>query len=344
MKSQFKAMAFNDIEKSDNTYVNARYAPSGNETVGIPFPLFRQGGGYFTDWTSAGQSASNFKRRLNLPSDNTTARSAQQMNAIGLANDQNTAFVFRSQTLLNNGDPIACRNNTDCDAWPGTTCNSQHMSWNDAKGNQGNYCAVTKYPEIDSGEYIRKGVNQGGIGRSCYTDSDCGQDYSCNNETDIFGKNIQQTGYCAQTYECGDGKKRYLGYPYNSSVPIAPSASQNNNGRGYQTKDECNTNSNAQQDCKQGPKGKWFATYPGYCPVVPNLRNDSNPVGSFVSSSIRSRNNGIILPSYGPNEASSIGSSSAVGAFSNWNNYSSVSEGMGGPREYEMSINPVRKN
>lgn len=341
MQAQFQAAAFKTNEKIDNDYVNARYAPVGNEKVGTPFPLFRQPAGYFTDWTSSGQAASNYKRRVNLPTDNTLARNVQQMNGVNLANSQNTAFVFRSQTLLNNGDPISCRNNIDCESWPGTTCNSQHMSWPDAKGNQGSYCAVTKYPEIKDGVYNRKLTNQGGIGKACSTDNDCAVGYSCNNETDLFGSNIQQTGYCAQTYTCDDGSKHYLGYPYNSGIPIVPPSDQNNNGKGYSTKDECNAKKLGQQECKQDSFGKWYATYPGYCPVVPNLRDDSKPAGMFQMSSSARTNQGISIPAYATNAASNMGGNGVVNAMINWNvNATKGSSGISEPMAYEMSINP----
>lgn len=340
MQAQFQAAAFNEVKQANqNDYVNARYAPVGNEKVGIPFPLFRQPAGYFTDWTPSGQAASNYKRRMNLPTNNTLFRNTAQSDAINLANKQNNAFVFRTQTLTNNGDPIACRNNTDCASWPGTTCNGQYMSWSDAKGNQGNYCSITKYPEIDGGVYTRKTAAEGGIGKACSNDNECGTGYMCNNITDMFGKNVQQTGYCAQTYQCPDGS-HFLGYPYGSGVPIVPPPEQNNGGRGYFSEDECKMNKLAQQDCKQDSSGNWFATYPGYCPVVSNLRSNSQPNGMLPSSSMASQERGIVLPAYATNKSSVVGK--PLNAFTSWNINAnpSNSQQMSEPLMYELSINP----
>lgn len=340
MQGQFAAAAFNDIENVNrNDYVNARYAPVGNETVGLPFPLFRQPGGYMTDWTPAGQTSSNLKRQMNLPTDNTLFRNTEQASGVSLANKQNIAWLYRSQTLANNGDPIACRNNADCASWAGTTCNPQYMSWNDAKGNQGNYCSLTKYPELEGGAYTRKDTAQGGIGKACTSDNECASGYSCNNTTDIFGKNIQQTGYCAQTYNCPDGQ-HYLGYPYGSGIPVVPPPGQNNGGRGYGSEQECKNNKLAQQDCKQDSTGKWFATYPGYCPVVTNLRSNGQPNGMLPSSSMSTQDGGIKIPAYATNRSSATGK--PMSAFASWNiNASPMSEyQMKGPLEYEISINP----
>jgi len=339
-QGQFEAAAFRDTSHANqNDYVNARYAPVGNQTVGTPFPLFRQPASYFTDYTPAGQSPSNLKRQMNLPTDNTLFRNTQQGDAISLQNKQNNAWLYRTQTLVNNGDPIACRNNTDCSSWSGTTCNPQFMSWSDAKGNQGNYCSVTKYPEMEGGIYRRKTTNQGGIGKGCTTNNDCGSGYSCNNTTDMFGKNIQQTGYCSQVYNCSDGP-HYLGYPYNSSIPIVPPPSQNNGGSGYATQDECSAQKLAQQDCKQDSQGKWFATYPGYCPVPTNLRSNEHPAGMLPSTSVAAQVAGIKLPSYATNMGSSIGK--PLLAFTGWNINSSPvnTQNMSDPLSYEMAINP----
>ena len=108
MQAQFEAAAFRDVSHANqNDYVNARYAPIGNESVGMPFPLYKQPASYFTDWTPAGQSPSNLKRQMNLPTDNTLFRNTQQVDAVSLANKQNNAWLYRTQTLVNNGDPIA---------------------------------------------------------------------------------------------------------------------------------------------------------------------------------------------------------------------------------------------
>ena len=337
-QGQFEAAAYRDTQQANqDEYVNARYAPVGNQTVGDPFPLFRQPAFYFTDWTPAGQSPSNLNRQMNLPTDNTLARNTQQAAGVKLQNIQNNAFVFRTQTLTNNGDPIACRNNTDCASWPGTSCNPQFSSWPDSKGNQGNYCSVTKYPELATGTYTRKDVNHGGIGKGCSTDDDCGTGYFCNNETDMFGKNIQQTGYCSQVYDCPDGQ-HYLGYPYNSGIPLVPPKGQNNNGRGYDNLEECTSHKMAQQDCKQDVSGKYFAVYPGYCPVPTNARQGSQPAGELLSSSPTTIEGGITIPGYATNEGSSI--TKPLRAFTAWNINADATNGMNGPLDYEISINP----
>jgi hypothetical protein len=337
--NMFEAAAFREISQANqNDYVNARYAPIGNETVGKPFPLFRQPASYFTDWTPAGQTPALLNLQMNLPTDNTLARNTQQSDGVSLGNKQNTAFVFRTQTLSNNGTPIACRNNSDCSSWPGTTCNPQYMSWPDAKGNQGNYCSVTKYPEMETGTYNRKLTNEGGIGRACSSDNDCGTGYYCNNVTDMFGKNIQQTGYCTKIYQCQDGS-HYLGHPYNSGIPAVPPANQNNNGKGYSTEDDCRHNKLAQQDCKQDASGNWFATYPGYCPVITNLRSNAHPQGMLPSSSMVAQNTGISLPGYATSAGSSM---KAPAAFTSWNINASPmnAQQMGDPLSYELAINP----
>jgi hypothetical protein len=213
------------------------------------------------------------------------------------------------------------------------------MSWSDAKGNQGNYCSITKYPELEGGIYQRKTTGEGGIGKACTTDSDCGSGYSCNNTTDMFGKNNQQTGYCSQIYQCPDGA-HFIGYPYNSGIPIIPPSGQNNKGTGYSTENECNNNKLAQQDCKQDSTGKYFATYPGYCPVVTNLRSGNNPSGMLPSSNMAVQQTGIKIPSYATNRSSSIGK--PLSAFTSWNINASPEnlQQMSDPLDYEISINP----
>lgn len=339
MQAQFAASAYKNIDSVDDTYVNARYAPVGNEKVGMPFPLFKQPAYYNTDYTPAGQTPANLKRRMDLPTNNTLFRNTVQGDGVGLQNKQNNAWVYRTQTLANNGDTLACRNNADCEPWTGTTCNPQFMSWNDAKGNQGNYCSVTKYPELENGKFHRKDAYAGGIGKSCKTDDDCGSGYLCNNETDMFGKNIQQTGFCSQQYDCPDGS-HYMGYPYGAGTPISPPPGQNNGGRGYNTKAECVDVKLAQQDCKQDANHKWFATYPGYCPVVSNLRS---PSGMLPQSSMATVTQGIKIPAYATNQASFIGKPN--NAFISWNLNASPSlvGEMSGPLKYELAINPNPK-
>ena len=277
---------------------------------------------------------------MNLPTNNTAFRNAQQNAGINLQNKQNTAFVYRTQTLVNNGDTIGCSNNTDCAAWPGTTCNSQSSSWKNSHGNQGNYCATTIYPELETGNYFRKLSNEGGIGKGCNTNNDCGEGFSCNNEFDIFGRGVQQTGYCAQKYSCPDGSSHFLGYPYNSGVPVPPQPGQNSKGNGYKNYTDCSQNKLAQQDCKQNESGKWFAVYPGYCPVPTNLRNNDQPQASLIKTSNSGIENGIKIPSYGNSVGSSIGT--PMRSFESWNINSEVSDNnqMSSPLQYELSINP----
>lgn len=340
IKSQFQAAALNSIENAnENDYVNARYAPVGGETVGKPFPLYKDYAGRFTDWTSNAQTSSNIKRQMNLPTNNNLFRNTQTNDGVSIQNNQNTAWMYRTQTLANNGEMMACVNNADCASWKGTTCNPNYQSWSDAKGNQGNYCSITHYPELASGRYDRKDAIHGGIGKACTNNSDCAIGYSCNNDTDIFGKNVQQTGYCSQTYECENGT-HHMGYPYNSGIPLPPPPEQNNGGRGYRTKEQCNNVKLAQQDCVRDNSGNWFATYPAYCPVPTNMRSNGSPYGSLPSSSLSTIKKGITIPAYASNKSSEI--EQPLGAFSAWNINSSsdAKSGMSEPLRYELSINP----
>ncbi len=340
IQQQFEAAAYDEIEGANNQYLGARYAPIGNQQVGEGFPLYKQSGAYFTDWTPAGQSYSNFARRVNAPTNNTLARNAMQDSGVKLANQQNAAAVYRTQTLGNNGDVIACRNNADCSAFPGTTCNPNYESWGSAKGNQGNYCSVTFYPEIEGGVYSRKNTNQGGIGRACKSDGDCAGDYVCNNKVDIFGTNVQQTGYCTKKYRCpSSDEDKYLGQPYNSGLPLVPPDSQNNYGRGYDTREQCMSEKFAQQNCVNN-NGKYYALFPGYCGVIPDLRSGSSPVGALPRTSMSSVERGIVMPGYVSNEPSSI--SQPANAFAPWNLNSTENhyDNMSGPLAYELSINP----
>jgi hypothetical protein len=348
MQGQFEAAAYKDIERlNKDDYVGPRYAPIGNQTVGEPFPLYKMYGGSMTDWTPSGQQQSNLKRQMNLPTNNTLFRNTQESAGVKLQNIQNNAWLYRSQTLANNGDPMSCVNNADCESHPGTTCNTQFQSWPSAKGNQGNYCAVTKYPELDSGYYIRKNASEGGIGKGCTSDNDCATEfgYFCNNETDMFGKNVQGTSFCAQTYDCPDGSKHYLGYPYGSSIPVTPPKDQNKNGRGFDSLESCNLYirdfvMNGAQVCKPDADGKYFVVYPGYCPMPANARQGSRPAGALLSSGSASIDGGITIPSYATNAKSSITKPSR--AFTAWNINADVRDlnQMSGPLQYELSINP----
>jgi hypothetical protein len=342
IQGQFRAAAQQEISKIDNSYTNARYAPVGSSQVGEPFPLYKQPGAYFTRWTPAGQAVSNMKREMNLPTNNTAFRQGMMDLGVGIANQNNIAWTNRTQTLANNGDPLSCVNNSDCSPWPGTTCNSQHESWDSAKGNQGNFCSYTVYPELKDSKYQRKDVNQGGIGKQCKTDNDCGDGYSCNQKTDFTGKNIQQTGFCSQMYDCPDGSSHYMGYPYNSSWPIPPPKDQNNNGQGYASKDACLHNMVGQQNCvRSDANGRWYAVYPGYCPVPANLRKNGNPMGSLYTSSVQQE---ITIPAYATSSASNL--PQPVGAFAAWNINSNTGQlrQQNEPLQYSLAINPVPAN
>jgi hypothetical protein len=204
-------------------------------------------------------------------------------------------------------------------------------------------CSYTAYPELDTGSYVRKNAAQGGIGKTCISDTDCGSGYTCNNETDTFGKNVQQTGYCAQTYQCADGKKRYIGYPYNSGIPIPPPDNQNNGSLGYKTEKECKYNSMAQQNCVQ-QNGAWFAVYPGYCPV-PASRRDGGPQGALKMSSAETVTRGFEIPAYATNMSSyGLGAGTNAKAPQMSLSDTSAAGGMVSPFKYEMSLNPRPAN
>jgi hypothetical protein len=335
-KGQFQMAAQHELASaSQHNYTNAVYAD------GTPFPAYKQFAGQtFTDYTPSGQTQSNIARQANLPTNNTLLRNMQIDNGVGFQNKQNNAWVYRSQTLMNNGDPIACVNNTDCSSWPGTTCNSQYSNWSDSKGNQGNYCASTKYPELAGGRYNRVNAMHGGIGKACTTDSDCNTSagYTCNTESTIFGSNIQQTGYCSQSYDCSTGKQ-FLGYPYNSGIPIVPEPEQNNNGKGYKSKEDCVANAHPLQNCEQDSRGAWFAVYPGLCPTDLNMRKHKTHNGELPSSSQHALGDGIVVPAYASNKSSSI--TKPVPRLSAWNvNATNSHNGMDGPLQYELAINP----
>lgn len=327
--------------KEDTTYRNARFASMNNDNIGMPFPAFREYAGRFTQWQPTALSMSTISKQMNLPTDTTALRNGLTNNAIGIGNNSLDNWVYTTQTLANPSfDTMYCTNNDDCKQFgPTFSCNSNFQSWNDVYGNQqGSVCNETKYPELDSGTYTRKTLQEGGIGKQCQTDNDCGSGYRCNNETDIFGKNIQQTGYCSQTYDCGDGITRFLGYPYGSSVPIAPAKTQNNNGQGYNTLNECNKNANAQQNCVQ-LNSKYYATYPGYCPTAPTLRKDGAQ-GALLNSGESEILAGFQIPAYGTNMGSSMGGLKQ--SMMNLNPAKKTS-GMSEPFKYEMMINPRPK-
>ena len=346
--ANFAAAASQELHKAnaDYNYTNARYAPTGTNQVGVPFPAFKQSAGQtFTDWRPAGSAASTTMKRFNLPTNTNFFRQAYGNDAIGVGNQNLNAWVYRSQTLGNHGDVLSCNVDQDCSAWPGTTCNKNYESWPSAKGNQsGTYCSYTVYPELNNGHYSRKLANEGGIGKSCTTDKDCGQGYSCNNETDFIGRNLQQTGYCAMKYQCPDGSSHFLGTPYNSGIPQPPPSTQNNNGQGYNTEEECHNNSRAQQNCKQGANGKFYAVFPGYCPVPSDLRQNNNPSANVFSSSPREVKQGFRIPTYATSLASDYGTTPEVQAFSatNMSHGSHINESasMNQPFQYASSLDP----
>jgi hypothetical protein len=348
------ATAKKELKSFNNTYTNSRYAPVGNQTTGQPFPSYKDFGGRMTDWSPSGSRESTWKKEFNLPTNDSFFRTAVTADAINLGNAETSAWVARTQTLSNAGDTLSCVNNSDCESWKGSTCNGQYENWPDAHGNQsGGYCSTTFYPELvtggpggakpvgpsGGGQYVRKLANEGGIGRGCTTDAECGQGYGCNNEYDFNGSNLQQTGYCAQTFKCPDGKTHYLGTPWNSGIPQPPPADQNMNGQGYASKQMCNNFAMPQQDCVKSGNGKWFAVYPGYCGVAPNLRSAS---GDVRTSNIVTQDKGFKIPAFATNKSSAMGSKTQ--AFTTWNIPSGTKTGSSEALKYSRAINPVPKN
>ena len=352
--ANFMTSAHTELQKVNNTYLNSRYAPTGNQTTGIPFMNYKTYGGRMTDWRPAGLQESTWKQQLNLPTNTNFFRTAITSDAINLGNTQNEAWVARTQTLGNLGSTFACNSTADCGAWDGTTCNKNYENWSRAHGNQsGSYCSQTMYPELKledgeaasshgGGVYDRKLTNQGGIGRGCSTDKDCGNGYSCNNSYDIQGANLQQTGYCAMSYKCPDGTSHFLGTPYNSGIPQVPSSEQNENGKGYNTLEACKSQASAKQDCVKGSSQRWYAVYPGYCGVPTNLRQNNKSYGNVSTSSPSTVNKGFKIPAYATNHSSSIGSK--VQSFTTWNNPGSLQTGSSEALKYSVSINPMPTN
>jgi len=340
--ARYFATLTRDKDSIDNYYTNSRYAPTGDQQVGVPFPSYKQYGGLMTDWRPAGSRNSTLVKQYNLPTNTNFFRQAMTQNSVGMGANNNVAWVQQTQTLQNVGNSLLCNSDADCGPWPGTTCNKNYEPWPNAKGNQsGAYCAITKYPELESGKYVRKNINEGGIGRGCTTDNDCGQGYSCNNEVDFNGKNVQQTGFCAQKYECPAGSSHYLGYPYNSGIPQPPPLGQNNKGAGYTTEQACEAVVNAQQDCVRAPNGAWYAVYPGYCPVPADLR-EGGPRGPVMTSGPRDLAQGFHIPAYATNNASNWGAEKKP--FESWKISSSIVGGLPtGSTEawsYTKSLNP----
>jgi hypothetical protein len=348
--TNFMASANKELKSFNNVYTNARYAPVGNQTTGQPFPAYKEFGGRFTDWKSSGLKESTWKKEFNLPTNTNFFRTSLEQDALNLGNDENNAWVSRTQTLSNLGATLGCRNNSDCEAWTGTTCSGQYENWPEAHGNQsGGYCAKTFYPELGNGigpsgggSYKRKLANEGGIGRACSSDSECGQGYSCNNEYDSFGSNLQQTGYCAQKFTCPDGKSHFLGTPWNSGIPESPPPEQNMNGQGYASKEVCNNHALPQQDCVKSGSGKWFAVYPAYCGVPTDLREGNKAFGNVRTTSPNNEKQGFRLPAYATNNSSNMGSK--VQAFTTWNIPSGTEDGSTEALKYSMNMNPIPKN
>lgn len=344
---QFKMAAMKELDSINPVYSNARYAPSGRNNIQIPFLNFREYGARMTQWQPTSLTSSTWKKQMNLPTNNTAYRQGVNQDAINLGNTSNKAWVYSTQTLANvSTDTMFCTSDADCASFPGTTCNANYESWPSAHGDQsGSFCSYTVYPELEKEGYQRKDANQGGIGRACQTDRDCGEGYKCNNETDTFGKNVQQTGFCSQKYTCPGGSKHYIGYPYNSGIPQPPDSNQNNGGMGYTSKEQCMNEALAQQDCIQ-QDGKWFATYPGYCPVPKNLRKGAQPHGALRTTSPTQANQGFTIPQYATSQSSSMGGSSTAGALVSWNLSSKVGEntGMSGPLQYLQNISPIPPN
>jgi len=304
---------------------------------GVPFQSYKQPADYMTDWFGSSSWNSITSLQQNLPTDNTASRNAHQANALNSGNNSLKGWVFSTQTLTNpSASTYACTNPSDCaPLGKNYTCNSNYSPWPDSYGNQAASCVPVFYPELSGGTYQRSLAINGGIGKKCQSDDDCdsGNGYQCNNTTTIFGKNIQQTNYCAQTYKCGT-EKRFLGTPYNSGIPVPPDPSQNNNGRGYSTMAECQSNAMAQQQCVQADNGNYYATFPGFCPLPPNQRING-PQGALPTSNTNTGQ--FSIPSYANSLASSFGSSRAaqalnIGNYNKENNFS--------PLQYSLSINP----
>lgn len=351
----FMAVANKELQNINNTYLNSRYAPQGSDKIGKPFPAYKEFGGRFTDYRPSGATESTWKKEFNLPTNTNFYRTSVENDAINLGNDTNSAWVYQTQTLTNVGNYLLCNSTSDCEALPGTTCNRNYENWPDAHGNQsGSYCSKTFYPELQQngnpvgpqggGSYHRLLTTQGGIGKACTTDSDCGQGYSCNNEYDFQGSNLQQTGYCGMKYTCPDGTTKFLGTPYNSGIPQTPPPHQNANGQGYPSKEVCLNESLAQQDCVRADNNRWYAVYPGYCPIPPNLRKGSQKFSSVRTSTQQNLNQGFKIPAFATNQSSSTGSKIQAFSTTSWNQPSSVNDGTNEALAYSMSINPLPKN
>jgi hypothetical protein len=342
------ALAVNsEIDSINDTYRGPRYAPVSTGSTSIPFLSYKDTGARMTQWQPSSSSISNMKLQMNLPTDNTAFRSGMEKSAVNIGNNSLKDWVSTTQTLANPSfDTMFCTSNSDCVAYgKNYSCNANYSPFPDSQGNQsGSSCSFTAYPELKETGYFRLGPNEGGIGKSCVTTNDCGKGYECNNETDIVGKNVQQTGYCAQTYICPDGKKRYLGTPWNSGIPIVPPMEQNNNGKGYASEKMCMENATAQQNCVKH-ENSWYAVFPGYCPV-PTLLREGSPQGALRETNSKQNSIGFQIPAYATNASSSMGGNNSKSrAFSAFNrNADDKESGLSGPLAYSLSINPRPSN
>jgi len=335
MQGQFSSAAMQALHQGE--VQGAGYA--SHDANGNPFPLFRQGAYMFTDYTPAGNRESYYRNARNAPTDTVMANNAMQADGVAQATTQNYAMVNRTQTLELNSYPQGATSPTDpCKAFPGSKPTAVHMNWNNAKGNQTAFCSQVHYPELEGGVYNRKLANEGGIGKGCTHDGDCGEGYFCNQETTTFGKNIQQTGFCSQMYMCPDGSKQAAGYPYNAGRPNPPPADQNMGGKGYASKEQCEDNIRGYQDCVQNNAGRWFAVYAQYCPLGASLRQGGNPQGAFNTTPPQQQQ--IIMPGWGNQGPSGI--SSGPAALSAWNTNAEVSKFNedSSPLAYSLAINP----
>lgn len=314
-----------------------------------PFINFRQPAVYNTQWSTVNQDASILALAANVPLDRVAQQSLMTGSGVKVMNNVLDKFTYATQTMDQPGFNIngVQQANSDAECPTGYTRNAHFKGWDEAVGQQtGPICSKTIYPELlwvdENGnkQYNRKLQNEGGIGKSCVTNNDCGEGYECNNSTNTFGSNNQQTGYCAQTYMCGDGKKRYLGTPNNSLLPVVPSKDQNNNGKGYSSYDECDSNASPSQNCVLH-NGNYFAVFPAYCPIPAVARENKNPQGALNFNT--PAEDGFTIPAGLSNQLQhkyGFGSSRALGALAASR---TLSEDTGNdePMAYIQSLNGV---
>jgi hypothetical protein len=368
--------AFSNKQEDDERSYNlpsygSIYDSSSGVDESAPFMNYRETGGRMTDWGSAGSRNSQIIGEQGLAYDNLKSRQTLQENAVPQQNQALQQWVYSTQTLSNPSfGTFSCTSDADCiqfntGSGEKYTCNPNYAPWSDAKGNQtGAVCSRTIYPELhwqepsESGNgplvYHRKSASEGGVGARCNTDNQCADGYLCNNSTDFNGSNQQQTGYCAQPYTCPDKQQRFLGTPYNSSIPIPPDPEQNSNGynsngkprgkdAGYETQADCMNNSSASQSCVYQNNG-WFAVYPGYCPLPTTQRKGGNPQGAMRQFSATDIDTGFKITSgiCPPTLCgkSNDGSKSALGQLS----MKVAGKGENEPFQYLQSLNGVSKS